>query len=447
MKTFKRKTKLRNLSAFLIGLGCLLLLPLTTPAQEIEWEGSYGGSREDVARSIQVTNDGGYIVAGYSKSNDGDVSGNNDGYDYWVLKLDGTGSIEWEENYGGSSDDYANSIQITDDGGYIMAGRSGSNDGDVSENHGSFDYWIVKLDGSGNIEWEGSYGGSSNDYANSIQITDDGGYIVAGWSRSNNGDISGNNGFDDYWIVKLDGSGDIQWEENYGGSSNEQANSIQTTDDGGYIVVGWSTSDDGDVSGHYGNEFREDYWIVKLDGSGSIEWEGNYGGTMYDEAHSVQQTDDGGYIVAGESNSDDGDVSDNKGSNFWIVKLDGSGSIEWEENYGGSSGEYAHSIQTTDDGGYIVAGWAISDDGDVSGQHGFGDYWVVKLGGSGNIEWEGNYGAGQIDRAYSIQQIDVGSYIVAGQSYYSSSDDGDVSGNNGVWDYWVVKLSGVATKK
>ena len=425
-----------------LGAFLLLYLPLSAQPGTIIWENNYGGSDEDFASSVQQTDDGGYIVAGSSESADGDVSGNSGDEDYWVMKLDASGNILWEGNYGGSGIDLAGSVQQTDDGGYIVAGSSESDDGDVSGNNGSFDYWLVKLDSSGTILWEGNYGGGGLDEASSVQQTDDGGYIVAGSSLSAGGDLSGNNGFSDYWLVKLDVSGIIQWENNYGGSNRERARSVQQTDDGGYIVAGLSRSDDGDVSGNNG---VTDYWLVKLDTSGNILWEGNYGGSNGDEAKSVQQTDDGGYIVAGTSISDDGDVSGNNGTvDYWLVKLDASGTILWEGNYGGSDFDVASSVQQTDDGGYIVAGMSFSNDGDVSGNNGFSDYWLLKLDSSGIILWEGNYGGGSIDEAPSVQQTDDGGYIVAGNS---SSDDGDVSGNNGQFgnDYWLVKLNGSGT--
>jgi|GEM_PF-889737 len=402
----------------------------------IEWEQNYGGSGDDYARSIQQTLDGGYIVAGESESNDGDVSGNNGNRDYWILKLDGNGNIQWEQNYGGSGFDEPRSIQQTLDGGYIVAGYSSSNDGDVNGNNGNFDYWILKLDATGNVQWEQNYGGSGWDYVNSIQQTLDGGYIVAGNSFSNDGDVSGNNGSFDYWILKLDETGNVQWEQSYGGSDSEYAESIRQTLDGGYIVAGFSLSNNGDVSGNNG---IYDYWILKLDGTGNVQWEQNYGGSGDDRAFSIQQTLDGGYIVAGYSLSNDGDVSGNNGNNdYWILKLDGTGNVQWKQNYGGSGTDLAQSIQQTLDGGYIVAGASTSNNGDVSGNNGIWDSWILKLDGTGNVQWEQSYGGSDSEYAQSIQQTLDGGYIVAG---YSESNDGDVSGNNGGYDFWIVKLS------
>jgi hypothetical protein len=170
----------------------------------IEWQKCLGGSQADASNSIQQTTDGGYIVAGYTDSNDGDVTNLHAPSDYWIVKLDNLGSIEWQKCLGGSQLDVAYSIQQTYDGGYIVAGASVSTDGDVINNHGLGDYWIVKLNNLGSIEWQKSLGGSNDDYASSIQQTLDSGFIVAGISKSNDGDVSGNHGLGDYWVVKLD---------------------------------------------------------------------------------------------------------------------------------------------------------------------------------------------------------------------------------------------------
>jgi hypothetical protein len=286
--------------------------------------------------------------------------------------------LVWQKCLGGSDYDEAYSIQQTPDGGYIVAGYTWSNDGDVSGNHGRWDYWLVKLDGSGNIIWQKCLGGGHDEEAYSVQQTADGGYIVAGYSKSNDGDVSGNHGLDDYWVVRLDGSGNIIWQKCLGGSRDEEAYSVQQTADGGYIVAGWTFSDDGDVSGWHG---QFDYWVVKLDGSGNIIWQKCLGGINQEDAHSVQQTADGGYIVVGSTWSNDGDVSGNHGySDYWLVKLDGSGNIDWQKCLGGSSRDIASSVKQTTDGRYVVAGYTYSNlTGDVGHNHGSIDYWVAKL--------------------------------------------------------------------
>ncbi|MDR0647870.1 MAG: InlB B-repeat-containing protein [Synergistaceae bacterium] len=426
--------------AFIVIITAILALPwadadAAVSPPGIQWQRSLGGSSYEVARSIQQTSDGGYVVAGISQSNDGDISGNHGSYDCWVAKLDAGGNIVWQKSLGGSNSDAAYAIQQTSDGGYIVAGISQSNDGDVSGNHGSNDYWVVKLDAGGNIVWQKSLGGSNGDIAYSIQQTSDGGYIVAGMSFSNNGDITGHHGIRDCWVVKLDTGGTIEWEKSLGGSGYDDAHSIQQTSDGGYIVAGISDSNDGDVTGNHGNW---DYWIVKLNAGGTIVWQKSLGGSGNDLAYAIDQTGDGGYVIAGQSESTDGDVSGNHGDmDYWVVRLDASGNIQWQKSLGGSDNDQAHSIRQTSDGGYIVAGYSQSTDGDVSGNHGDTDYWVVKLDASGNTQWQKSLGGSDSEMTQSIQQTGDGGYIVAGSS---NSIDGDVIGNHGDHDYWIVKL-------
>ncbi|MEX2350099.1 MAG: hypothetical protein WD554_04410, partial [Flavobacteriaceae bacterium] len=427
---------LHSLSAiFLLFLCCLYNSPIIAQAPAIEWEQNYGGSANDATNDIQQTVDGGYILAGYSSSNDGDVSGNQGGPDYWVVKLDESGVLVWQKTLGGTGYDVAHSVQQTADGGYIVAGFSNSNDGDVSGNHGDFDYWIVKLDSNGSLIWQKSLGGTGDDRAYSIQQTADGGFIVAGESDSNNGDVSGNNGLTDFWVVKLDENGVLVWQKSLGGTGYDVAHSVQQTADGGYIVAGESDSNNGDVSGNNG---LDDIWVVKLDENGMLIWQKSLGGSIGERALSIQETIDGGYIVVGYSNSNDGDVSENfGGDDMWVVKLDNNGVLVLQKALGGSSLDSAHSIQQTTDWGYIIAGQTYSNDGLVSVNNGEVDYWVVKLDDIGTLLWEKALGGTSKDVATSIWQTLDGGYIVAG---YSDSIDGDLSGNYGNIDFWIVKL-------
>ena len=401
----------------------------------IKWATCYGGSRGDVAESIQQTTDGGFIVVGYTGSIDGDVTGNHGYTDYWVIKIDVTGVIQWQKCYGGLEEDIATSVQQTTDGGYIVVGYTGSIDGDVTGNHGGFDYWIIKLDEVGNLEWQRCYGGIGNDYAYSIQQSVDGGYIVAGYTYSNDGDILGNHGEGDYWIVKIDINGNMEWQKCYGGSSIDIARSINQTIDGGYIVAGCARSNDGDISGSHGGG---DYWIVKIDETSNLEWQKCYGGSEADWAIGIEQTIDGGYIVAGSARSNDGDVTGNNGyADYWVIEIDVTGVIEWQKCYGGTEEDVAFSIQQTVDGGSVVAGHTRSNDGDVTGNYGELDYWVIKLEDSGVLEWQKCYGGGGVDQPHSIQQTTDGGYVVAGQK------DLNEKANLGLWpanDFWVVRL-------
>ena len=394
------------------------------------------GTRDDFATSIQQTADGGYIVVGVGDSKDGDNTGNDAG-GIWVVKLNSTGNIEWQKMVGSGSSGVA--VQQTTDGGYIVAGYSYYYDGELTGNHGGFDYFVLKLTSTGNIEWQKSFGGSDTDDVYAIQQTTDGGYIVAGYSYSNDGDVTGNHGgLGDAWIVKLNSTGNIEWQKCLGGSSGDAAYAIQQTNDGGYIVAGESGSTDGDLSGVHGGS---GYWVVKLNSTGNIEWQKSLGGSKGGTANSIKQTADGGYIVAGWSYSNDGDVTGNHGlADCWIVKLNSTGNLEWQKSLGGSSEDRAHAIYQTTDGGYIFAGLSWSNDGDVTGNHGDLDCWIVKLNSTGNLEWQKSLGGSDNDGAdfnNTIQQTKDGGYIVGAYSY---SNDGDVSGNHGSVDFWIVKL-------
>jgi hypothetical protein len=415
----------------------LFAFPVKLPAQAlpIRWEECLGGSSAEEAFSVHQTVDSGFVVAGYTGSSDGQVTGYHGGSDYWVVKTSATGALQWEQCLGGSNAEVAKSMAQTFDKGYIVAGYSNSTDGQVTGNHGTWDYWVVKLDDTGGLAWENSYGGSASDIATCVSQTSDSGYIVAGASSSNDGDVSGNHGGGDFWVVKLSATGSIQWQNCYGSDSADGATSIQQTIEGGYIVAGASKSIDGEVTGNHG---QNDYWILKLSGTGAIEWEQSYGGSGDDVATSIQQTSDSGYIVAGSSNSTDGDVTGNHGNeDIWVVKLSSSGSIQWERSLGGSNDDFGSSVQQTTDSGFVVCGTTFSNDPEVTGNHGMSDMWVVKLSATGTLQWENCYGGSNYDGAGSIQQTFDSNFVVAG---YTNSDDSEVTANMGGTDIWLVKL-------
>jgi len=385
--------------ASLMVIAYLIIHPAYAYAQST-WAHAYGGSSSDYAYSIQQTSDGGYIVAGYT------TSSGAGGYDFLIVKLDSFGIVTWQKTYGSSYDDIAYSIQQTSDGGYIVAGYQGGS------GPGLHDYWILKLDSFGNVTWQKTYGGLIVDIAYSIQQTSDGGYIVAGVSASLTYFSQ------EFWILKLDSFGDITWQKTYGGSLSEYsyADSIHQTGDGGYIVAG---STDSFGAGNY------DFWVLKLDSSGNVIWQKTYGGSSYDFGESIQQTSDGGYIVAGSTDSFGAGNYD-----FWVLKLDSSGNAIWQKTYGGWKADWARSIKQTSDGGFIVAGYTGSFGG------GNNDYWILKLDSSGGAIWQKTYGGSNNDDAYSIQQTSDGGYIVAGATN---------SFGIGNFDLWILKINADGT--
>ena len=448
---------------------CLLaaLIPLTVFAQSpsMQWNKLLGGNHNENAVSVRQTNDGGYILLSSSNSSqNGDVSGALHaspflGNDYWIVKMDAAGNKQWDKLMGGTTEQSPASILQTADGGYIVSGSSSSSQsGDVSGvNHNkqganpfANDYWIVKLDPSGNKQWDKLLGGHDHEFSRSIQQTSDGGYIVAGLShgsagQNGDGDITGiYKGVINLWIVKLDAAGNKIWDKLIGGNGMDIDPYIRQTTDGGYIVAASSTSSQsGDVSGVNHGSF--DCLVFKLDASGQKVWDKLLGGAGSDIVSSIQQTSDGDYIFAGTSeSSQSGDVSgiNHGAADSWVVKLDAAGNKIWDQLLGGPGGEGASYLQQTGDGGYIIAGSTNSSQaGDVNNvNHGNNDCWILKLDRAGNKIWNKLMGGTDNDNANCIQQTTDGGYVFAGFS--NSSQSGDVTGiNHGLSDAWVVKLA------
>ncbi len=402
----------------IIQYAIFLSILFASAQPEIEWQKSLGGTNSDVARSITQTTDGGYIVAGYTTSVNGDVSENNGGRDVWVVKLDGSGAIEWEKSYGGTGSEEAYEIQQTLDGGYIITGLSDSNDF-LGTGFGNDDILVIKTNGNGTVEWGKKFGTASGERGHSVKQTSEGSYIVSGF-------IGGGG----TWVAKLDSTGslDNNWSNTSFGSA--QAYSVDTTSDGGFVVAGYKVNTGNNI----------DARVVKLNSSSDVDWDYSFGGISADYGYAVQQTTDGGFIVAGMTQSNDGDVTNNYGNqDFWVFKLNSSGILQWQKTYGGTQNDFAIKIQQTNDGGYVVVGQTNSDDNDVSGNPGnyIYDYWVIKINATGELQWQNCLGGSGNDFGNSIQQTTDNGFIVAGRSI---SNNIDVSGNNGSYDFWVVKL-------
>jgi len=413
-----------------------------TQLPNINWEKTFGGSDSEIIRIIQPTSDGGYLLGGTTGSNDGDVQSENNGLtDFWVVKIDFTGTIEWEKTYGGSYAEYLRYIQPTSGSGFLLVGTTESDDGDVqSGNNGLGDYWVVKIDNTGNIEWEKTYGGSGDDALAGIQLSQNGGLLLGGTTESNDGDVqSGNIGLDDFWVVKIDNTGTIEWEQTYGSIYIEVLTHHQPTSDGGYLLGGFKFFYPPNEDVH------SDFWVVKIDFTGTIEWEKRYGGSKNESLKYIQPTPDGGYLLGGITSSNDGDIqSGNNGYfpslDFWLVKIDNAGTLQWEKTFGGSNYDAIRTIQPTTDNGYLLGGTTNSRDGDVeSGNKGAFDGWVVKIDNTGTLEWEKTFGGSDSDIIWAIQTTSNGDYILGGSTM--SSDRDIQSGNRGANDFWVITIN------
>jgi len=408
----------------------------------IQWQKTFGGSLYDEAQSIKQTPDGGYIVVGTTLSSDGDIFGHRGGNDLWALKLNSNGAIQWKKVIGGSNNEYVRCVQLTTDGGYIIAGYTASNNLDVSGNHGGyFDAWIVKLSSNGTMEWQKPLGGSGYDRFWSVQQAADNGFIAVGRTDSQDGDVTEIKGKIDLWVVKLTEIGDIQWEKSFGGSQDDSAYGVQVTSDGGYIVVGETASNDGDVTGLHGNV---DFWVLKLDAEGNLEWQKTLGGENGDIGSSVLQTENGDYIVVGFVGSiNSGDVTshDEMGLfDMWVVQLSNNGELIWQKTIGGTNPDYGREVVATNDGHFLVVGSTDSENGDITSSNGLGDFWLVKISNTGELMWQKTYGGTKADHGFAIDHTSDNGFIMAG---YSWSNDGDLGGslNRGKNDFCVIKLS------
>lgn len=382
----------------------------------LQWQQLYGGTQADSASCIIQTADGGYIVGGTTSSNTREVTGTHGRHDIWIVKLTPDGVIQWQKALGGSNDDYFGKLVQTNDGGYIIAGTTWSKDKEVSGNHGYSDAWIVKLNANGIIKWAKTYGSSKPDGANSIVQTSDGGYIFTGICGANNGDVSGYHAGADVWVVKLNNSGVIKWQKSYGGSNDEQGNAVKQTSDTGYIVAATTKSNDGDVTGLHGST-GSDYWILKLDKSGNLTWQKTYGGSRDELSTDVIQTSHGGYVVAGCSNSNNGNVTNHHGDAFhndiWIIKLFADGRLNWQESLGWNNNDYAAQVAQMNDGSIAVGGWTDDTSNIVSDSY-RPAFLLMNLKMNGEVNWQSLF-AEDSSYAYSMAVTTDNGFVMAGK--------------------------------
>jgi hypothetical protein len=335
-----------------------------------------------------VTSDGGYALAGHISSFGAGS------YDFWLVKTDAAGNMEWNRTYGGTGIDEAFSVVVTSDGGYALAGYT------TSYGVGETDVWLVKTDASGNMEWNRTYGGTQfdKDIAYSLVATSDEGYAIAGSTETFGA------GNDDFWLIKTDAFGNVEWNRTYGGVWGEGARSLVVTSDGGYALAGETSGAEG-----------RNGWLVKTDAAGNMEWNRTYGGTGIDVAYSLVATSDGGYAIAGTTIFFNSSISD-----FWLVKTDALGNMDWSQTYGRTGIDVAYSLVATSDGGYAIAGITNSSD---TGSY---DCWLVKADWSGNLEWSQMCGGIVGEGAGSLVATSDGGYAIAG------------SRNS---DFWLVKIN------
>ena len=441
---------MKKYGAFLLFAFLLLIQNLSAQTIPIEWQKRYGGSYDDAGASIDKTPDGGYILLGTTRSQDRDVIGlHGNLYDVWVVKTNSSGNIEWKKCLGGTNTEVAKLVRSTSDGGYIIVADTNSNNGDLTGHFGNLnvkDAWIIKLDSVGNIQWQHNFGGSSEDSVSSVVETPQG-FLMVGYSYSSDENIPANKGGTDAFAAFYDKQGNLQWVKNYGGSRYDYASSV-VADDDGFVIAGKSASVNGDLlnTNYHLNAsgvFYTDYWIFKIDFSGNMIWSKYYGGFAEDQAKSVVKASDGGYIVAGTVQSSGGDIPFGNDENYWVVKLDVNGNLQWQKGYGGSGFDVPEEIRQTQDGGYILTGLTTGNGADVTGYHSGlpGDMWALKISSTGILEWQRSLGGSKIDKGMGIVEANDGGFVVIGATASPGGDGDPIGPVNTGNDLWLVKLN------
>jgi hypothetical protein len=377
----------RLVSALAMAALATILLPSSLPAQ-ITFERTYGGTDDDEGYAVRQTTDGGYIIAGRTISFD---AGHDDVY---LIKTDVHGDTLWSKTLGSTDHGCGNSVQQTTDGGYIIAG--------TATLHGAShcDIYLIRTDANGDTLWTRAFGGTSYDIGNSVQQTADGGFIIAGWTMS-----YGAGGYDVY-LIKTNGRGIARWTRTFGGRQDDYGCSVRQTADGGYVIAGETESFG---SSHY------NIWLVKTDANGAALWTRTFHGLIWGHDASVQQTTDGGYVIVGliaPYGSDHFDAC--------LIKVDPRGGTLWTKTYGGSNDDEGLSVQQTTDGGYIVAGcsWSFGAGGP--------DVYLVKTDANGDTLWTRTFGGRWFDFSYSVQQTTDGGFIIVGYTDSLGAGGADV---------------------
>ena len=355
------------------------------------WNQTYGGTASENCFSLLKTNDGGYVMIGHTYSfGAGDA-------DVWLVKTDQYGSLEWDKTFGTIDYEDSQDIITTNDGGYLIVGRS------TTFGAGDSDLWLIKTNSLGNMQWNKTIGGIGYDKAWRIIKTSDGNYAFAGITNSFGA------GENDYWLLKTDYQGNVMWNTTIGGIGDDRARCLINTLDGGFLLTGWSNS--------YGAGGL-DIWLVKTDAFGNHQWNSTYGGIEVERSTSLISTNDGGYIIAGSTASFGEGETD-----IYIVKTDLQGNMQWNKTYGGPAGESASKIINTNDGGYGIACHTYS--------FGLGenDIWFIKTDQNGNVVFNQTYGGEMAETPRAIIESD-GGYVIAAHT---------VSFGAGENDFWLIK--------
>jgi hypothetical protein len=384
----------------------------------VTWNKTFGGSNYDFAKSVVQLPSGDYVMAGTTRSTDGDVTGGRVGYDAWMVKTDTAGNKIWSFTYGTNADEHVSNLIATADGGFLLVGHVGFNF-DTTINSG----WIIKTNSTGNQQWRKDYITSTDSKIIDVVNANGGGYIAVGYTT---GSPNGRDG----WITKIDANGNPVWNKTLGGTKEDQITSIIKASDGGYIVAGSSASSDVNLTTNRGGF---DAWITNIDETGNSQWSKTFGGSNKDYITGIVAANDGGYVAVGSTKSADGDVLLNRGSfDELVIKIDRNGNKQWVKTFGGTNDEYVTSV-AAGDGGFLTVGYTNSTNYDVNRTAGDFGGWLIKMDGNGSKTASSTYGDNYDDLMDKIISTQDGGYIIAGQNFNPSS----------LYNAWLVKIKGL----
>lgn len=418
---------------------CSASLLTKAQAPSISWQKTFGGSGDDYGWNMIKTSDGNYIVCGTTTSSDGDFSINRGDYDAFAIKFDAEGNFIWSKTFGGSAyDDFTNIIEI-DNGGFLITGTTASNDGDVSGNHGGEDIWLVRLSSTGDIVSQKCFGGSGDEYNDPSSLglikTHDHNYMFAAVTNSSDGDVPQNLGGNDGWVVKFNRHGNIIFSKIYGGNADEGITSIMELNDGKYVIGGTTYSTDGAGIGNHGDA---DYMLIQIGSTGNVKWSRCYGGSGSDILHEGVGVSNNTIVLGGSTNSSDGDVTGYHGgfADSWVINIKAqNGNTKWANCFGTTLTEAAFDLVKTNDGYVSVA--PVDSDGYCCFET--WDAQAIKINNSGNEEWSKIFGGSDYDQVNTgIETNDHGILL----NCVTTSTDGDITNNHGgPEDGWLVKLN------
>ena len=346
------------------------------------WNKTFGGSDDDRGYDIITTNDGGFALFGYSKSTDEDLNENAGAQDFWLLKITTDGTISWQKTYGYSGADSGSTLLQTSDNGFLITGvldvtaSNGQGNSKTTQKHAGGDVWAIKTSSSGDLEWSRYFGGSFTDTPFGVVETADNSYIIAASSDSEDFNITNNKGTYDFWILKVSKDGNLIWEKSFGGSEIDEPRGITATNDGNFVIVGDTRSTDKDVSNNKGGA---DLWMLKISTDGNLIWEKTYGGTSFDVARSISKTQDNGFLIAGNSRSSDSGFTNQGQNDAWVLKVDNAGNKLWQKFVGGSQNEFLFDAIDLNNQSIIAVGESSSSDGSILENKGFSDALVIKI--------------------------------------------------------------------